>query len=117
MLLIFCAYVVEPTVVGECLDILKELAFVIPSFWANDEVVLVLSLYMDSAASQGANLQGLDGLVKTLTKRLPPALLIPTLCGMWPAEGISVSSDMLDWAAILMCSDRTRGGSRPTSCV
>ncbi|EAU87657.2 hypothetical protein CC1G_09118 [Coprinopsis cinerea okayama7 len=54
----------------------------IPTFWAAPEVLSLFTLYIDQSIDPAAG--SLLNLIKSVTKRVPAKILLPTLLDMWP---------------------------------
>jgi len=75
----------------DAFSILHGLLTSIPTFWGSGEVTQVVFLYMDLSPSQSKPLvSALRSLSKSLAKRIPAKVLLPTLSDMWkPSQSFS----------------------------
>ncbi|KAF9553866.1 hypothetical protein CPC08DRAFT_672807 [Agrocybe pediades] len=70
--------------------ILHGLLQTIPTFWGSSEVTQVAYLYMDQASSASKPFAAaLSSLTKSLAKRTPAKVLVPTLVEMWQSAQFS----------------------------
>lgn len=65
----------------KALRLLQGLLSTIPSFWAADDINLVVDLYLLHDVATETLVMA--NLVKTVAKRVPSSVLIPTLCDTW----------------------------------
>lgn len=65
------------------LQILQDLLSSLPTFWSEAELIEVINLYLESCALDSATLSSLSSVMKTLSKRIPSKLLLPTICRVW----------------------------------
>lgn len=63
------------------LRVLQGLLSTIPSFWTADDINLVADLYLLHGVATETLVMA--NLVKTVAKRVPSSVLIPTLCDTW----------------------------------
>jgi U3 small nucleolar RNA-associated protein 10 len=68
---------------------LQGLLKTIPAFWGSGEVSQIVSLYMDQQSfASNATASGVSTLTKSLSRKIPPKVLIPALLEMWnPLQG------------------------------
>ena len=65
----------------KALRVLQALLSTIPSFWTADDINLVVDLYL--LHDVATETMVMANLVKTVAKRVPSSVLIPTLCDTW----------------------------------
>ncbi|KAK0216141.1 armadillo-type protein [Armillaria fumosa] len=75
-------------------EVLHGLLTSIPSFWGSGELTQVIKLYIFT--SKGARNASLTSFVKTLTKKAPEKVLVPTLTQIWVSLSPSPSIDQYD---------------------
>ncbi|KAK0237018.1 armadillo-type protein [Armillaria nabsnona] len=75
-------------------EVLHGLLTSIPSFWGSGELTQVIKLYIFT--SKGARNASLTSFVKTLTKKAPEKVLVPTLTQIWASLLPSPSIDQYD---------------------
>lgn len=75
-------------------EVLHGLLTSIPSFWGSGELTQVIKLYIFT--SKGARSASLTSFVKTLTKKAPEKILVPTLTQIWASLLPSPSIDQYD---------------------
>ena len=76
------------------LAILHGLLSSIPTFWGSEEVTQVVNFYIEDCF-QTSNVQSspLSGLMKSVAKRIPAKILLPTLLELWaPLEATAMVS-------------------------
>lgn len=65
----------------KALRVLQGLLSTIPSFWTADDINLVIDLYLLHDVTTETSVMA--NLIKTVAKRVPSSVLIPTLCDTW----------------------------------
>jgi len=71
----------------DAFSILHGLLTSIPTFWGSGEVTQVIFLYIDLSSSQSKPLvSALASLSKSLAKRIPAKVLLPTLSDIWKSS-------------------------------
>ncbi|KAK0200852.1 hypothetical protein DFS33DRAFT_1386800 [Desarmillaria ectypa] len=75
-------------------EVLHGLLTSIPSFWGSGELTQVIKLYIFT--SKGARTTSLTSFVKTMTKKTPEKVLLPTLTQIWASLLPSPSIDQYD---------------------
>ena len=65
----------------KALRVLQALLSTIPSFWTAEDINLVVDLYLLHDVATDTLVMA--NLVKTVAKRVPSSVLIPTLCATW----------------------------------
>ncbi|OBZ74951.1 U3 small nucleolar RNA-associated protein 10 [Grifola frondosa] len=71
----------DTVAVTSALSVLQSLLSTIPTFWSDSDLTKVIALYIDTFVSRSH--VAMLPLVKTLAKRAPPNILLPTLSTMW----------------------------------
>ncbi|KJA17838.1 hypothetical protein HYPSUDRAFT_191636 [Hypholoma sublateritium FD-334 SS-4] len=75
---------VDNELFGNAFAILDGLLSTIPTFWGSGEVTQVALLYIDQSSSDSKHMgTALNSLAKSLAKRAPAKVLLPTLLEMW----------------------------------
>jgi U3 small nucleolar RNA-associated protein 10 len=67
--------------VEDALTVLHNLLNSIPTFWGKGEITEVITLYVNSSNSRR---QSMTSVTKILAQKLPPKMLLSTLCSIWP---------------------------------
>ncbi|KAI0632952.1 hypothetical protein C8Q77DRAFT_1120632 [Trametes polyzona] len=102
----------DSTIVSTASQVLRNLLSSIPTFWGEAEVLQVVELYLDTAASESADL---NLLVKTVAKRASPGVLLPALCNMWErtlaAQGKDHTKRIVAFVQVLKVA--VKAASRP----
>ncbi|KAI0092311.1 armadillo-type protein [Irpex rosettiformis] len=66
---------------AEAINVLHALLTTIPSFWSGGDFLLIVELYLKQHEAGSQN--QLSTFVKTLAKRAPTKVLLPTMCDLW----------------------------------
>jgi len=87
------------SVLDDALKTLQALFSTIPTFWGNIELGNVIQLHLDCRES-GSSLDNVAAFVKTVAKKAPASVLLPTLFDAWASntgnyEGVCVILDTL----------------------
>ncbi|KAI0692328.1 hypothetical protein BC835DRAFT_1416622 [Cytidiella melzeri] len=70
---------------AESIGVLHALLTSIPGFWSSRDFLLIIELYLKQQKSDTQRHQTqLSTFVKTLAKRAPSKVLLPTICDLWP---------------------------------
>lgn len=77
------------TPAGDAQSILLGLLSAIPSFWGTAELEQVITLYLDHSATASAPSAPMSSLMKSVAKRAPAKVILPTMTGLWPSLKIS----------------------------
>ncbi|KAF5351352.1 hypothetical protein D9758_008071 [Tetrapyrgos nigripes] len=72
----------EDLITKNTVNVLQGLLTTISTFWSKLELNQLARLFLDLSASQKLSTHVMP-LMKTLTKRAPPKVLLPTLCEIW----------------------------------
>jgi U3 small nucleolar RNA-associated protein 10 len=68
----------------ESVGVLHALLTSIPSFWSSGDLLVVVELYLKQNSSESRQPVGpLSSFIKTMAKRAPPKVLLPTVCDLW----------------------------------
>ena len=90
-----------PDLFGNAFAILDGLLSTIPTFWGSGEVTQVALLYIDQLSSDSKPMAAaLSTLVKSLAKRAPAKVLLPTLLEMW--QSFQTSKQIVKWLALYL---------------
>ncbi|KAI0670242.1 hypothetical protein C8Q78DRAFT_1138718 [Trametes maxima] len=73
----------DPALVVPAVHTLRNLLTSIPTFWGEAELLQVIELYLDGSEASTSESADMALLVKTISKRASPTVLLPTLCNMW----------------------------------
>ncbi len=65
----------------EAITVLHALLITIPSFWSSGDFLLIVELYLEQ--HEAGSQTPLSTFVKTLAKRAPTKVLLPTMCDLW----------------------------------
>ncbi|KAI0651200.1 hypothetical protein C8Q79DRAFT_1004507 [Trametes meyenii] len=79
----------DPAFVTPAVQTMRNLLTSIPTFWGEPELIQVIELYLDSSEASTSESTDMALLMKTISKRASPAVLLPTLCNMWEATVVS----------------------------
>lgn len=71
------------TIEENALSVLHGMLISIPTFWGSEELTQVIRLYTDHYFSKDTRPAVSTSLMNTIAKRVPPKVLLPTLCDMW----------------------------------
>ncbi|KAF4611649.1 hypothetical protein D9613_003824 [Agrocybe pediades] len=86
----FFRSIISQNLFEDAFAILHGLLQTIPTFWGSSEVTQVAYLYMDQASSASKPFAAaLSSLTKSLAKRTPAKVLVPTLVEMWQSAQFS----------------------------
>ncbi|KAF9480276.1 hypothetical protein BDN70DRAFT_905831 [Pholiota conissans] len=89
---------------NDAFAILDGLLSTIPTFWGSGEVTQVTSLYIDQTSLNSRMIPALNSLAKSLAKRAPAKVLLPTLLDMW--EPLQPARNLAKISATLHHADR-----------
>lgn len=67
------------TVLDDALGVISALLQSIPTFWGKNELNIVVKLYVEEDSRQAS----LNTFMKSMAKRVPAKVLLPTLCDAW----------------------------------
>lgn len=76
-------------IVGNALSVLQRLLVSIPTFWGREELTQVVRLYTERYTASNTQLQTMTPLIKSIAKRAPAKILLPTLYELWPSINAS----------------------------
>lgn len=85
---------------AEAISVLHALLSSIPNFWSTGDFLLIIELYLCQTVYSKQHQGQVSSFVKTLAKRAPSKLLLPTLCDLWTrlaAKDVCLTLSSSDW--------------------
>ncbi|KAJ4481176.1 hypothetical protein J3R30DRAFT_3464943 [Lentinula aciculospora] len=79
----------------DTVQLLQNLLIAIPTFWSTTELTSVIKLYVDLCLPTSKPPVELSNFMKSVAKKAPSKVLLPTLCGMWPSLQIAPNAGAL----------------------